>query len=141
MVVRSGDIFNCFLHHGTPTTDPGAYVQGMLAQAGNLIGRIYKLGARRIALFSLGPAGCIPARALLPGAPADKCFGECVFSGDYSHPSEHTCKLISEALWGGKKSRIRLVNLMTLASTSSLNTSAYTSLELVVCLDLSVYYL
>ncbi|KAF9673961.1 hypothetical protein SADUNF_Sadunf10G0078100 [Salix dunnii] len=164
--VESGsrDIFNCFLHHGTPTTNPDAYVQVMLAQAGNLIDQIYKLGARRIALFSLGPAGCIPARALLPGAPVIKCFGErfraiparcrnssavsqnnkqkikyiinprynkCMlwrwnswriattnvagkaprfvqisvrfFSWDYSHPSEHTCKLISKALWGGKK--------------------------------------
>ncbi|KAH8496084.1 hypothetical protein H0E87_019029 [Populus deltoides] len=71
------DIFNCFLHYGTPTLDPDAYVQAMLAQAGNLIDQIYKLGARRIALFSLGrPVGCNPARALLPGAPVDKCSGK-----------------------------------------------------------------
>jgi len=71
------DIFNCFLHYGTPTLDPDAYVQAMLAQAGNLIDQIYRLGARRIALFSLGrPVGCNPARALLPGAPVDKCSGK-----------------------------------------------------------------
>jgi hypothetical protein len=71
------DIFNCFLHYGTPTLDPDAYVQAMLAQAGNLIDQIYRLGARRIALFSRGrPVGCNPARALLPGAPVDKCSGK-----------------------------------------------------------------
>ena len=78
ILVESGsnDIFNYFLPYGTPTLDPGAYVQAMLAEVGNLIDQIYKLGARRIALFSLGPVGCVPARALLPGAPVDKCFGK-----------------------------------------------------------------
>ncbi|KAJ6429841.1 hypothetical protein OIU84_021277 [Salix udensis] len=78
ILVESGsnDIFNYFLPYGTPTLHPGAYVQAMLAEVGNLIDQIYKLGARRIALFSLGPVGCVPARALLPGAPVDKCFGK-----------------------------------------------------------------
>ncbi|KAJ6721222.1 hypothetical protein OIU85_024321 [Salix viminalis] len=71
MVVRSGYVFNWFLHHGTPTTDPGAYVQGMLAQAGNLIGRIYKLGARRIALVSLGP----PCWVYSGKGPLARCTG------------------------------------------------------------------
>ncbi|CAK7326686.1 unnamed protein product [Dovyalis caffra] len=193
----SNDIFNYFLPYGTPTLDPDAYVQAMLAEVVNLIDQIYELGARRIALFSLGPVGCIPARAILPGAPVDKCFGKmnlmvkkynkgleslvkdmpmkylgavgvfgavydivqsfraiparyrfsdvanaCCGGGtlggllqcgregykicpnpntflfwDYFHPSEHTYKLISKGLWGGKNSRIRPVNLKTLAST------------------------
>ncbi|KAJ6350994.1 hypothetical protein OIU78_007002 [Salix suchowensis] len=171
--------------------------QAMLAEVGNLIDQIYKLGARRIALFSLGPVGCVPARALLPGAPVDKCFGKmnlmvknynkgleslvddmpiqypgaagvfgavydivqrfraipaqyrfsdvtnaccgdgthggllqcgregykicpnpnAFFFWDYFHPTEHAYKLISRALWGGERSRIRPVNLKTLAST------------------------
>ncbi|KAJ6891032.1 hypothetical protein NC651_024516 [Populus alba x Populus x berolinensis] len=37
---------------------------------------------------------------------------------DYFRPSEHTCKLISKAFRGGKKSRIRPPNLKTLASTA-----------------------
>ncbi|KAB5544807.1 hypothetical protein DKX38_012919 [Salix brachista] len=36
---------------------------------------------------------------------------------DYFHPTEHAYKLISKALWGGKSSRIRPINLKTLAST------------------------
>ncbi|KAJ6726289.1 GDSL ESTERASE/LIPASE 6 [Salix purpurea] len=199
ILVESGsnDIFNYFLPNSTPTLDPGAYVQAMLAEVRNLIDQIYKLGARRIALFSLGPVGCVPARALLPGAPVDKCFGKmnlmvksynkgleslvddmpikypgaagvfgavydivqrfraipaqyrfsdvtnaccgdgthggllqcgregykicpnpnAFFFWDYFHPTEHAYKLISRALWGGKSSRIRPVNLKTLAST------------------------
>lgn len=35
---------------------------------------------------------------------------------DYFHPSEHAYKLISKALWAGKKSRIRPLNLKTLAN-------------------------
>ncbi|XP_016509252.1 GDSL esterase/lipase 6-like [Nicotiana tabacum] len=35
---------------------------------------------------------------------------------DYFHPSEHTYKLISKALWSGSHSRIRPVNLKTLAN-------------------------
>ena len=48
----------------------------MINEVANLIDQIYKLGARRIAVFSLGPIGCVPARALLPGAPTNRCYGK-----------------------------------------------------------------
>ena len=35
---------------------------------------------------------------------------------DYFHPSEHTYKLISKALWDGKRFQIRPINLKTLAN-------------------------
>lgn len=35
---------------------------------------------------------------------------------DYFHPSEHTYKLISKGLWGGKQSQVRPINLRTLAN-------------------------
>ncbi|XP_050224973.1 GDSL esterase/lipase 6 [Mercurialis annua] len=73
----SNDMFNYFLPFLNPTVlDPNAYVQSMLTEVANFIDQIYKLGARRVALFALGPVGCVPARALLPGAPVDRCFGK-----------------------------------------------------------------
>ncbi|KAF5745219.1 GDSL-motif lipase/hydrolase 6 [Tripterygium wilfordii] len=72
----SNDIFNYFLPFDPPKLDPNAYVQSMLKEAANLIDQIYKLGARRIAVFSLGPVGCVPARAILPLAPVDRCYGK-----------------------------------------------------------------
>ncbi|GLT35043.1 hypothetical protein SLA2020_095270 [Shorea laevis] len=192
----SNDIYNYFLPFDTPTLDPNAYVQAMLTEVGSVIDRVYKLGARQIAVFSLGPIGCVPARALIPGAPIERCFGrmnvmvkkynkgleslvndvpvrypgaigvygavydavqhflqtparygfvnvtnaccgdgtlgglvQCGQDGykicsnpneflfwDYFHPTEHTYKLISKALWGGKKPRIRPVNLKSLVN-------------------------
>ncbi|KAJ8747688.1 hypothetical protein K2173_011486 [Erythroxylum novogranatense] len=176
----SNDIFNYFLLGDKRDLD--TYVQTMLIQVADLVDQLYKLGARRIALFSLGPVGCVPARALLPNAPVDKCFdnmnlmgisvrytgttavygavydivqrfrsvpsryglldvtnaccGEGTLGGlvqcgregykmcpnpdqflfwDYFHPSEHTYKLISMALWNGKKSTVRPASLKTLA--------------------------
>ncbi|KAK3003734.1 hypothetical protein RJ639_018147, partial [Escallonia herrerae] len=192
----SNDIFNYFLPFDTPKLAPDAYVQAMLVEAVLFVDQIYKLGARLIAIFSLGPVGCVPARTLLPDAPVDRCFGKmnrmvksynkgletlaldipkkypgavgvygsvynivqlframpkrygfsnvsgaCCGDGplrgqvqcgkegykvcqnpnqylfwDYFHPSEHTYKLISKALWGGGHSRIQPMNLKTLAS-------------------------
>ncbi|KAA8532610.1 hypothetical protein F0562_032574 [Nyssa sinensis] len=192
----SNDVFNYFLPFDTPTLNPEAYVQAMLTEVGHFIEQIYQLGARRIAIFSLGPVGCVPARSNLPGAPVDRCFGKmnkmvknynmgleslikdlpikypgavgvygavydivqlfraipsrygftnvtsaCCGDGtlggivqcgrdgykmcsnpneflfwDYFHPSEHTYKLISKALWGGRQSRIRPANLKFLAN-------------------------
>ncbi|KAJ8562973.1 hypothetical protein K7X08_031425 [Anisodus acutangulus] len=196
----TNDIFKSFYPFDTPTLTPDAYVQAMLTQSTNFVDQICKLGARRIALFSLGPVGCVPARTLLPGAPVDKCYGKmnkmvknynmglenlgktipmkypgcfavygdvyeagqtfranpkrygfsdvtnaCCGGGtlgglvqcgkegyklcakpneylfwDYFHPSEHTYKLISKALWSGTHSRIRPVNLKTLANMTLL---------------------
>ncbi|WCJ33237.1 GDSL esterase/lipase 6 [Euphorbia peplus] len=72
----SNDMFNYFIPFDTPTLTPDAYVESMLKKATYLIDKIYSLGARRIAVFSLGPVGCVPARALLPGAPTKKCYGK-----------------------------------------------------------------
>ncbi|KAF8390061.1 hypothetical protein HHK36_024582 [Tetracentron sinense] len=203
----SNDIFNYFIPFEPPTLDPDAFVHAMLTEVGNFIEQIYKLGARRIAVFALGPVGCVPARTLLPGAPITRCYGKmnrmvknynlgldslvkdipnkypgavgvygavynivqqfrltpkhygnatplhvlyirfsntssaCCGDGtlrgmlqcgkegykicespneflfwDYFHPSEHTYMLISKALWGGKQSWIRPLNLKTLAN-------------------------
>ena len=71
----SNDVFNYFLPFDTPALTPDAYVAAMLAEAGTFVDQIYKLGARRIAVFSLGPVGCVPARVLL-GAPTNQCFGK-----------------------------------------------------------------
>ncbi|EOA33251.1 hypothetical protein CARUB_v10021945mg [Capsella rubella] len=72
----SNDIFNYFLPFLNHTLSPDAYVNSMLDQVNKTIDQIYKLGARRIAFFSLGPVGCVPARAMLPNAPTNKCFGK-----------------------------------------------------------------
>ncbi|KAL3501821.1 hypothetical protein ACH5RR_036270 [Cinchona calisaya] len=194
----SNDIFSYFYPFDAPTLTPDAYVQEMLKQVHDFVDQIYKLGARKIALFSLGPVGCVPARAILPGAPTDKCYGkmnkmvknfnmglenlvnviptkypgaiavygavyktvqlfranpslygfndvtnaccgygtlggliQCGKEGytvcskpdrhlfwDYFHPSEHTYKLISKALWNGGRTRIRPINLKTLANVT-----------------------
>lgn len=71
----SNDIFDYFLPFDTPALNPDAYVQAMLAEIGKFVDQIYTLGARRIVVFSLGPVGCVPARALL-GGPANKCYGK-----------------------------------------------------------------
>ncbi|EFH65081.1 GDSL-motif lipase/hydrolase 6 [Arabidopsis lyrata subsp. lyrata] len=72
----SNDIFNYFIPFQTPTLSPDAYVNTMLDQVSKTIDQIYKLGARRIAFFSLGPVGCVPAREMLPNVPTNKCFGK-----------------------------------------------------------------
>ncbi|KAL0372682.1 UNVERIFIED_CONTAM: GDSL esterase/lipase 6 [Sesamum calycinum] len=71
----SNDIFNYFFPFDTPTLTPDAYVQSMLTEVRNVVDTIYKLGARRIALFALGPVGCVPARILLPGSPVTRYPG------------------------------------------------------------------
>ncbi|KAI3453091.1 hypothetical protein Pfo_009754 [Paulownia fortunei] len=72
----SNDIFSYFYPFDTPTLTPDAYVQSMLTEVDKFVDKIYKLGARRIAVFALGPVGCVPARTLLPGAPVTKCYGK-----------------------------------------------------------------
>ncbi|GFP84714.1 GDSL esterase/lipase 6, partial [Phtheirospermum japonicum] len=72
----SNDIFSYFYPFDAPKLSPDAYVHSMLTEVGHFVDAIYKLGARRVALFSLGPVGCVPARTLLPGAPITKCYGK-----------------------------------------------------------------
>ncbi|XP_022871278.1 GDSL esterase/lipase 6 [Olea europaea var. sylvestris] len=192
----SNDIFTYFDPFSTPTLTPDAYVGSMLLEVRKFIDQICKLGARRIAIFSLGPVGCVPARVLLPGTPVTKCYekmnkmvenynqglegvvngipvkypgafgvlgevyktvqdfranprrygfanvtdaccGDGILGGflqcgkegytvcknpneylfwDFFHPSEHTYKLIAKALWAGGHTRIRPLNLKTLAN-------------------------
>ncbi|MCD9643589.1 GDSL esterase/lipase 6 [Datura stramonium] len=72
----SNDIFTYFSPSDAPKLTPDSYVQAMLTQVTNFVDQIFKFGARRIALISLGPVGCIPARTLLPDAPINKCYGK-----------------------------------------------------------------
>ena len=89
----SNDIFNYFVPSNPPKPDPHAYVQAMLVEVETFVDQIYKLGARKIALFSLGPVGCVPARALLPDAPNDRCYGKMnVMVKEYNHGLESLVK-------------------------------------------------
>ncbi|GAB4828812.1 GDSL esterase/lipase 6 [Ancistrocladus abbreviatus] len=72
----SNDIFNYFIPFGSPKPEPHSYLETMLTEVRHFVDEIYLLGARRIAIFSLGPVGCVPARALLPDAPLHKCYGK-----------------------------------------------------------------
>lgn len=69
-------MFTYFNPLNAPELTPNDYVQAMVTQVTNFFDQICKLGARRVALISLGPVGCIPARSVLPGAPIDKCYGK-----------------------------------------------------------------
>ncbi|KAK1281108.1 GDSL esterase/lipase 6 [Acorus gramineus] len=73
----SNDVFRYFLPIGPPRPHPDAYVSAMLSSVRAFTLQIHALGARRIALFSLGPVGCIPARAVLPeSSPLGACHPE-----------------------------------------------------------------
>lgn len=72
----SNDIFSYFYPFNPPTLTPDAYVQSMLAEVANFVDTVYKLGPRKFAIFGLGPVGCVPARAQLPGAPVSRCYGK-----------------------------------------------------------------
>ncbi|CAH1431373.1 unnamed protein product [Lactuca virosa] len=45
-----------------------------LESVSHFLDKIYEVGARRIAIFSVGPMGCIPAKVLLPDAHIDQCL-------------------------------------------------------------------
>ncbi|KAL5553365.1 hypothetical protein UlMin_040766 [Ulmus minor] len=53
-----------------------AYVQAMLTKVSNFIDQLHKHGAPALAVISLGPVSCVPARARLPGALVDQCCGD-----------------------------------------------------------------
>ncbi|KAK1320245.1 GDSL esterase/lipase 6 [Acorus calamus] len=70
----SNDVFRYFLPIGPPRPQPDAYVSTMLSSVRAFTRQVHALGARRIALFSLGPVGCVPARTLLPeSSPIGAC--------------------------------------------------------------------
>lgn len=68
----SNDIFNYFMSPHTISSK--AYIDNMLKEVSHFIDKIYEVGARRIAIFSVGPMGCIPAKVLLPDAHIDQCL-------------------------------------------------------------------
>ncbi|KAJ9554197.1 hypothetical protein OSB04_018242 [Centaurea solstitialis] len=71
----ANDIFTYYLFpNKRRLRRPRAYVNAMLEEYTNLLDQIYKLGARRIAIFSVGPLGCIPAKVILRGSNIKKCF-------------------------------------------------------------------
>ncbi|GKC64327.1 GDSL esterase/lipase 6, partial [Tanacetum coccineum] len=72
----SNDVFTYFLEPGSPNLTPRVYAIILLQQVTRFLDKIYKLGARRIVIFPMGPLGCIPGRVLLPGATTTECFGK-----------------------------------------------------------------
>ncbi|KAL4574457.1 hypothetical protein LXL04_021289 [Taraxacum kok-saghyz] len=70
----SNDIFTYFLASDHSKLTPMSYVDAMLREVGNFLDLIYKQGARKIAIFSVGPMGCIPGRVNLPKATDKRCF-------------------------------------------------------------------
>ncbi|KAL3731396.1 hypothetical protein ACJRO7_028298 [Eucalyptus globulus] len=72
----SNEVFIYFVPIVAPILGPDAYMGAMPTEVACFISEIYKLGARRIVVFSLGPVGCVPARAPLLGAPVGRCLRE-----------------------------------------------------------------
>lgn len=69
----SNDVVSYFFPTGADLPAPDDFVRLMLSEFTQVIQHIYDLGARRIAIFGLGPVGCIPARLTLPNCSADYC--------------------------------------------------------------------
>ncbi|CAI9260302.1 unnamed protein product [Lactuca saligna] len=64
----SNDIFDFHISL-FPRLFPSAHVDKLVKQVVNVIDKLTSLGARRIAIFGVGPMGCIPATVLLPHLP------------------------------------------------------------------------
>ncbi|XP_068642094.1 GDSL esterase/lipase 6 [Aristolochia californica] len=71
----SNDVFQYYFFSESEI-DAKTYVETMVEEANNWLVQIYRLGARRISVFGLGPVGCVPARMLLTNAPVDTCHEE-----------------------------------------------------------------
>nr|XP_043620424.1 GDSL esterase/lipase 6-like [Erigeron canadensis] len=71
----SNDIFSYYFLPQTTNLTKQEYVHAMLQETSNFVDKIYKLGARRIAIFPIGPMGCIPGRVLINKAPINRCSG------------------------------------------------------------------
>ncbi|XP_023762768.1 GDSL esterase/lipase 6 [Lactuca sativa] len=70
----SNDIFTYLQAPEKSTLSPIAFVDSMLREAANFLDIIYQHGARKIAIFSVGPMGCIPGRINLPNASTHRCY-------------------------------------------------------------------
>lgn len=69
----SNDVFSYFFPTGANLPAPDEFVRQMLSEFTQVIQHINDLGARRIAIFGLGPVGCIPARLILPSGSIEYC--------------------------------------------------------------------
>ncbi|KAK7280769.1 hypothetical protein RJT34_25836 [Clitoria ternatea] len=74
VVAGSDDIANTyFVVHARPEYDIPAYTDLMLNSASNFVKELYKLGARRMAVLSAPPIGCVPSQRTLAGGLVRQC--------------------------------------------------------------------
>ncbi|KAI5640401.1 hypothetical protein M9H77_00187 [Catharanthus roseus] len=75
VVAGSDDIANTYYTIGIRRAqyDINAYTDLMVSSASDFIQELYKLGCRRIAVFSVPPIGCVPSQRTLGGGPARVC--------------------------------------------------------------------
>ncbi|CAA3020437.1 GDSL esterase lipase EXL3-like [Olea europaea subsp. europaea] len=74
VVAGSDDLANTYFTLGVSKFyDINSYTDLMVSSASSFIQEIYKLGARRIAVFSIPPIGCLPAQRTLAGGGVRMC--------------------------------------------------------------------
>ncbi|KAI3464802.1 hypothetical protein Pfo_021465 [Paulownia fortunei] len=78
VVTGSNDITNTYF--GTPLRqshyDVPSYTELLVSYASSFVQDLYRLGARRIGVFSLPPIGCLPSQRTLRGGLERKCVDE-----------------------------------------------------------------
>ncbi|XP_057794884.1 GDSL esterase/lipase EXL1-like [Salvia miltiorrhiza] len=75
VVAGSDDLANTYFTVGIRRMqyDISSYADLLVASASDFIQEIYKLGARRIAVFSIPPIGCLPSQRTLAGGSKRDC--------------------------------------------------------------------
>ncbi|KAL2512834.1 GDSL esterase/lipase EXL3 [Abeliophyllum distichum] len=74
LVAGSDDLANTYFTFGAGQLyDLSSYSDLMVSSASTFIQEIYKLGARRIAVFGIPPIGCLPSQRTLAGGGARMC--------------------------------------------------------------------
>ncbi|CAI9755820.1 unnamed protein product [Fraxinus pennsylvanica] len=74
VVAGSDDLINTYFPLGLQLVyNLNSYSDLMVSSASSFIQEIYKLGARRIAVFSLPPVGCVPSQRTLAGGGYRMC--------------------------------------------------------------------
>lgn len=74
VVAGSDDLANTYFSLGVgKLQDINSYTDLMVSSASSFIQEIYKLGARRIAVFGIPPIGCLPAQRTLSGGGVRTC--------------------------------------------------------------------
>nr|GEZ30084.1 GDSL esterase/lipase EXL3-like [Tanacetum cinerariifolium] len=78
VVASSNDIANTYFTIGIQRLhyDILSYAHLMVSSASNFIQDIYKLGARRVGVFSAPPLGCVPSQRTLGGGKNRDCVAE-----------------------------------------------------------------